>query len=58
MTNKEYLDALAAEDPAKLAQWFDEEHVDEGALRMRCRHLQDEVLKLSHKIMMIGEVLS
>lgn len=58
MTNKEYLDALATEDPTKLAQWFDQEHVDEGAMRARCRHLQDEVFKLSRKLGMIEEVLS
>ena len=57
MTNKEYLDALANDDPRKLAQWFDEEHVDANVLEARIMGLQLAVERLRHKIGIATEVL-
>ena len=57
MTNKEYLDALANDDPAKLAQWFGQEWTDCRAIRAEVDRLNSEVSKLRAKLGKMMEVL-
>lgn len=58
MTNKEYLDALANEDPRRLAAWFASTHVDAERLFERIEKLERQRDALMVKLEKIREAAS